>query len=182
MADESDVLLTEYEQVKKEQQGRIAHRDNLLYTTLAAMAAVGAAVISTHQIAVLLALPPVAVLLGWTYLSNDSKVTALGLYVRDQLAPRLAAVTSARGDLFGWEHANRAGRWRRYRKAMQLVVDLLVFSLAPIAALIVWWATTTTYTLGAVAVAEHILVAALTVFLAGPADLHTHHPAEGASA
>lgn len=170
------VLLTEYEQLKKEQVARINQRDNLIYTTLAAMAAVGYAVITGHQPGLMLALPPVCVLLGWTYIANDTKVSALGAYIRDDLGPRVGvAVGAPTVPPFGWEHANHADRWRRYRKAMQAVPDLLVFALAPIAALIVWWATTPTYAFGAVAVAEHILVATLVVFLVGPTERHTTH-------
>lgn len=172
MVTEEDTLVTMFEQIKREQQARIAHRDGLMYTTIAAMAAVGAAVVSSHQFALLMALPPVSVLLGWIYVANDSKVTQLGNYVRDDLSPRLTALIGADKPVFGWEHANRDDRWRRPRKIMQLVADLLAFTIAPTAALIVWWAVAP-HGLAVVAVLEHLLVLALAVFIIGEAELHT---------
>ncbi|WP_425443915.1 hypothetical protein [Streptomyces aidingensis] len=67
--------MLEYQAVKDEQRARIGFRDNLLYATLASMAAIIAvAVPSGERVPVLLLLPPVCVLLGWTYLVNDSNI------------------------------------------------------------------------------------------------------------
>src|SRR5688500_3373987 len=87
------MLLLEYERIKEEQKSRIAFRDNLLYATLATMAAVIAAVLQDGgRPTLLLLLPPVSLVLGWTYLVNDEKVSAIGQYIRTDLAPRLSAV------------------------------------------------------------------------------------------
>ncbi|WP_346777045.1 hypothetical protein [Streptomyces sp. HNM0575] len=92
------LLMLEYERVKGEQQARIGFRDNLLYATLASMAAVVTAVLQRDgQAALLLLLPPVSVLLGWTYLVNDEKISAIGRYVREELSPRLADLTREQG-------------------------------------------------------------------------------------
>ncbi len=92
---EGQLLLAEYQSVKDEQKARIGFRDNLLYVTLAVVAAVIAAAAQARQTSMLLALPPVCVVLGWTYLVNDEKISAIGRYVRGELTPRLAAVTGA---------------------------------------------------------------------------------------
>lgn len=96
------LLLAEYQSVKDEQKARIGFGDNLLYVTLAAVIAAAA---QAKQPSMLLALPPVCLVLGWTYLVNDEKISAIGLYVRDDLGPRLAALAAHGGGFttFGWE-------------------------------------------------------------------------------
>ncbi|MGW4951733.1 hypothetical protein [Streptomyces parvulus] len=135
------LLLAEYESVKSEQRARIGFRDNLLYVTLAVVAAVIAAAAPAKQPSMLLALPPVCVVLGWTYLVNDEKISAIGLYVRDDLGPRLAELASRGGGFttFGWEAHHRGDTRRRSRKATQAVIDLTAFCAVPLAALTVFW-------------------------------------------
>lgn len=135
------LLLAEYQTVKDEQKTRIGFRDNLLYVTLTVVAAVIAAAAQAKRTEMLLALPPVCVVLGWTYLVNDQKISAIGAYVRGELGPRLAAVASAEETaVFRWEVAHRADARRSSRKAVQCVVDLLAFCVVPLAALVVYWA------------------------------------------
>ncbi|MCI3273193.1 hypothetical protein [Streptomyces cylindrosporus] len=136
------LLLVEYQTVKDEQKARIGFRDNLLYVTLTVVAAVIAAAAQAKQASMLLALPPVCVVLGWTYLVNDQKISAIGAYVRGELAPKLAALAQPGGGLqaFGWETAHRGDARRGSRKAVQLAVDLLAFCGVPLAALVVFWA------------------------------------------
>ncbi|WP_251094988.1 hypothetical protein [Streptomyces sp. Caat 7-52] len=134
------LLLTEYQTVKDEQKTRIGFRDNLLYVTLTVVAAVIAAAAQAEQTAMLLALPPVCVVLGWTYLVNDQKISAIGAYVRGELGPRLAATAQAQGgDVFRWETAHRTDTRRVSRKVVQCVVDLLAFCVVPLSALVVYW-------------------------------------------
>ncbi|MFD7766239.1 hypothetical protein [Streptomyces sp. NPDC059787] len=136
------LLLAEYQTVKDEQKARIGFRDNLLYVTLAVVAAVIAAAAQAKQPSMLLALPPVCVVLGWTYLVNDEKISAIGRYVRDDLGPRLAAL-AANGSgftTFGWEAYHRSDTRRRSRKRIQTVIDLTAFCAVPLAALVVFWA------------------------------------------
>ncbi|MFF3936815.1 hypothetical protein [Streptomyces phaeofaciens] len=132
------LLLAEYQSVKDEQKARIGFRDNLLYVTLAVVAAVIAAAAQSGQPSMLLALPPVCVVLGWTYLVNDEKISAIGRYVRGELGPRLATVAGA-SEAFGWETFHRGDSRRVSRKIVQCVVDLLAFCLVPLAALVVYW-------------------------------------------
>ncbi|GHD40551.1 hypothetical protein [Streptomyces galbus] len=131
------LLLTEYERLKDEQRSRIAFRDNLVYAMLASAAAVlGAALRSGFEAGFLLLLPPVAILLGWTYLINDQKISAMGQYIRGTLAPRLAAAAGAGDEVFGWETAHRGDARRVWRKRMQLAADLIAFVLTPSAAIL----------------------------------------------
>lgn len=116
-----DVLLAEYAQLKAEQQSRIGTRDNLLYAAFTAAAAVIAGALSAGYWAVILAAPPAMLVLGWTYLSNDRKVTEIGRYVRLELAPRLG------NGAFAWEQDTEEPRARRTRKAWQLAADLTAF-------------------------------------------------------
>lgn len=136
------LLLTEYQTLKDEQKARIGFRDNLLYVTLAAVAAVIAAAAQAKQPQMLLALPPVCVVLGWTYLVNDEKISAIGDYVRNELGPRLAAAAGSSGTaevVFRWETAHRSDARRRSRKLIQCAVDQAAFCAVPLAALVVYW-------------------------------------------
>ena len=138
------LLLAEYQVVKDEQKARIGFRDNLLYVTLAAVAALVAAAAQTERASMLLALGPVCVVLGWTYLVNDEKISAIGAYVRGDLGPRLAELAApderAAPGAFGWETAHRGDARRRSRKAIQCLVDLVAFCVVPLAGLVVFWA------------------------------------------
>ena len=116
---EMTLLLSEYDQVKSEQRNRIQHRDGLVYTTLAALAAVVAATVSQHSAAILLLLPPVAIVLGWKYLSNDEKIGTASRYVRERLSPRVDEIVDVTGPVFGWESFHRAGVFRRVRRHVQ---------------------------------------------------------------
>jgi hypothetical protein len=136
-ADHVDILLLEYEQLKREQNSRIRVRDNLVYASLVAAAAVISAVLSSHDLRALLLLPPVALILGWTYLINDQKISAAGHYIRCALSPELAVLVD-RDSVFGWEEAHRGDRRRLSRKLMQLFVDLLAFCALPFTSLMVY--------------------------------------------
>ncbi|KAB8162220.1 hypothetical protein FH609_024455 [Streptomyces sp. 3MP-14] len=140
MIDGGQLLLTEYEHIKQEQRARIGFRDNLLYATLGTMAAVVASTLTGQgRIQLLLLMPPLSVILGWTYLVNDEKISAIGRYVRQELAPRLKELAPGEPEVFAWEKAHRTDERRRSRKAIQLAVDLLAFCAAPLAALVVYW-------------------------------------------
>jgi hypothetical protein len=138
-ANTGELLLTEYRAIKDEQRARIGFRDNLLYVTLAAVAAIVVATAQSRQRSMLLALPPVCVVLGWTYLMNDEKISAIGAYVRSRLGPRLAVLAGGES-IFGWEHEHRGGIRRKSRKVVQCIVDIGAFCVVPLAALTVFWA------------------------------------------
>ncbi len=136
-AGQVDVLRDELKVLKDEQRDRIRARDNLIYSVIVAIAAVAGGT-RLAGAAVPLLLPPIALALGWTYLVNDQKVTAIGRYLRTDLAPRLSALVGA--DVLRWETAHRSDHRRRQRKGIQLGVDLVVFVL-PAAAAIGWYWT-----------------------------------------
>lgn len=140
------ILMAEYDRIKEEQKQRIAVRDNLIYATLASLAAVIAAVLNAKGgTALLLLLPPVCVVLGWTYLVNDQKVSAAGRYVREWVRPRLTELAPGAGTVFAWEDFQRSDPRRRSRKLLQLAVDLTTFCVPGLAAVVVhivtgpWW-------------------------------------------
>lgn len=149
-----DVLLAEYDKVKTEQAQRIGVRDNLVYATLTA---IGAVLLGTQQTAagahLLLALPPICAILGWTHLANDRMITQIGSYLREVLAPALAETTGQ--PALGWEdYHRRPGRWRRRKRRVQLAADVGTFCVPGVAAVLIWCAVRWSPVLSAVAVAD----------------------------
>ncbi|MFI7322581.1 hypothetical protein [Streptomyces venezuelae] len=140
---ESKILLTEYDRLKEEQKTRIGFRDNLLYFTLAAATAVVAVTVQSGQSRLLLFVPAVCLILGWTYLVNDEKVSAISSYVRDQLGPRLGELASAHGTVFGWEVYHRSVAGRTMRKRLQTAVDLFAYLVLPMVCTIAFWCSPT---------------------------------------
>ncbi|MDQ0598828.1 hypothetical protein QF037_003173 [Streptomyces canus] len=144
MPDQHDVtvgqlLLAEYQTLKDEQKTRIGFRDNLLYVTLTVVAAVIAATAQAKRPDMLLALPPVCVVLGWTYLVNDEKISAIGRHIRHDVGPKLAQLARSE-HAFTWETVHRSDARRRQRKVIQCGIDLLAFCVVPLAGLTVYWA------------------------------------------
>lgn len=140
---ESRLLLAEYERIKEEQKTRIGFRDNLLYFTLAASTAVLAITVQSGQAQLLLVVPVICLVLGWTYLVNDEKISAVGCYIRDQLGPRLAELSGAHGAVFGWEIYHRNGAGRTVRKRLQTVVDLFTYLALPMICVAAFWCSPT---------------------------------------
>lgn len=136
---ESKILLAEYDCLKEEQRTRIGFRDNLLYVTLAATTAVVAVTVQSEQPRLLLSVPAICLILGWTYLVNDEKISAIGCYIREQLGPRLGELASAHSTVFGWEvyHRNVAGR--ALRKRLQTGVDLFTYLILPVVCTTAFW-------------------------------------------
>lgn len=173
MTDTGQLLLAEYEQIKQEQRARIGFRDNLIYATIGVKAAViGSTLARGVHLEMLLLLPPLSVLLGWTYLVNDEKISAIGRYIRNDLARRLQELTPERSEAFRWESAHRSDRRRISRKRFQLGVDLLMFSGSPLAALIVYWLSGPTHApLLLVSAAEAAMITTLAIQLVRYAEL-----------
>ncbi len=174
----AQILLAEYGHLKNEQNSRVGFRDNLLYATLVSMAAVVAAVLGANGNAtLLLLLPPVSVVLGWTYLANDQKISAIGRYIRLKLGPDLASLVDTSAPVFQWETEHRSDSRRRTRKILQLLVDQSVFCLSPLAALIIY-ATDGEHRipLVAVAVVEAVAVGVLSVQIIRYMDLRREEP------
>ncbi|MFF0888461.1 hypothetical protein [Streptomyces sp. NPDC003456] len=136
---ESKVLLAEYDRLKEEQKTRIGFRDNLLYFTLAAATAVVAITAQSGQSRLLLFVPAICLILGWTYLANDEKISAIGDYVRDRLGPRLGELASADGAVFGWEVYHRDVAGHTVRKRLQSAVDLFTYLVLPMVCTTAFW-------------------------------------------
>lgn len=125
-----DVFLAEYGQLKAEQAARIGFRDNLLYVTLGVFGGVASfAVSDADNVYAFLIIPWVCLILGWTYLVNDQKISALGEYIRHDLVERVQEQTGYANfeAIFGWEIDHRSDRRRRRRKLQQLVIDEITF-------------------------------------------------------
>jgi hypothetical protein len=136
----AEFLIEEYKKLKDEQHARIGVRDNLIYVTLASLAAVVAATFKADFRDVLLLLPPVCFVLGWTYLVNDQKVTAIGRHLRLVLIPQIQEALGAQAPILSWETQHRTDLRRRTRKLGQLVVDLLTFCVSGVTAILMYWA------------------------------------------
>jgi hypothetical protein len=164
------LLLQEYEKLKAEQLARINTRDNLIYVTLASFAA-GVAATLQAGVDFLLALPLLCVVLGWTYLANDQKISAIGRHIRTELAPRLETFLRTDIPLFTWETGHRSDRYRRLRKAGQLVVDLLTFCVPSLAAISAYWTIGSRGTLATIlAAVELVAVTILGIAIVASAD------------
>jgi len=132
-----NVLLTEYGKVKDEQIHRIGFRDNLLYVNLATVGGiVSLSVSNASNITALLLIPWASLILGWTYLVNDEKISALGRYVRSNLDERIRKeINSSEAQILGWEIQHRSDDRRRQRKILQLLIDEIAFCLSSLAAI-----------------------------------------------
>jgi hypothetical protein len=87
------VWLIEYDKLKVEQVQRIGFRDNLLYTTLGEFGAiVSFAVSNPANSYALLVIPWVCLVLGWTYVINDEKISAIGRYIRLTLVEKVVVL------------------------------------------------------------------------------------------
>lgn len=173
----STVILYEYEKLKDEQLQRISTRDNLVYATLASIGAVLFGVYQVGAIDLVLLLPPGCLALGWTYLVNDEKISAVGRYVRTELAPRLARCSEAGESVFGWEAFHRSDRRRRGRKLIQLAVDILIFCVPGVVAVGVRLAASgVTLLSGAIVAAEIAMILFLAQQIVVNADLTRDGP------
>ena len=102
-----DVYLAEYSKLKDEQAKRIGFRDNLLYVMMAVYGGIIAFALSKSNCYALLVLPWASLILGWTYLQNDEKVSAIGRYIRLELVRKIQEMGNCKDDesIFGWEIA-----------------------------------------------------------------------------
>jgi hypothetical protein len=171
---EIDVHLCEFEKCKVEQMARIAFRDNLVYVTLASYGAIIAFAAKDNHLA-LLVLPWVSLVLGWGYLVNDEKVSAIGRYIRIDLTNRVAPLINVQNpeEIFRWEVVHRSDPRRFRRKLQQLVIDMITFVLSGFAALAAFWILDpgTQCLLRAVAGVEALLLLVLGIEFFSYADL-----------
>jgi hypothetical protein len=135
------VYICEYEKLKQEQIARIGFRDNLIYATLIALTTVVSVVADdSARIPVLLVLPLVCITLGWTYLVNDEKISAIGRYIRITFSDKVRELIKSKDPLlFGWEMVHRSDNRRGSRKIIQFFVDEFVFVLPGVIAVLIFW-------------------------------------------
>ena len=142
-----EIYLQEYGKIKDEQAQRIGFRDNLLYVTLALYGTVLAFALGDKANPyALLVLPWVSLVLGWTYLVNDQKISAIGQYIRYTLVEKVSNLACREGtnneeieSIFGWEIAHRSDKRRKPRKIQQLIVDEIAFVVSGSVALRAFW-------------------------------------------
>jgi hypothetical protein len=103
---------------------------------------------------------------------NDQKVSAIGRYIRHGLAPRMADLVPDGVPIFGWEAVHRAEAGRRARKLMQLGVELLLFGMSGLTAIIAFLTIgPRTPLLIMLSVVELVVVVGLMIQFAVQADL-----------
>lgn len=137
-----EIIFKEYDKLKSEQAQRIGFRDNLLYVTLGLFGTViSFAVSNPSNYYALLVVPWVCLILGWTYVVNDEKISAIGRYIRYKLVDKVKEHTGYEDmeTLFGWEIAHRSDKHRKRRKIQQLIVDEITFVFSGIIALSAFW-------------------------------------------
>ncbi len=141
-----EVYLQEYSKLKDEQTQRIGFRDNLLYVILVVFGAVLSFALtnqskSPYAIYALLVLPWVCLILGWAYLVNDEKISAIGRYIRVKLVEKISehAGNTDIPSIFGWEIEHRSDKRRHRRKIKQLIVDEITFVFSGVSALLAFW-------------------------------------------
>lgn len=135
-----EIWLAEYNVLKAEQAQRIGFRDNMIYVTLGTFGAIlSFAIAEKINYHALLLIPWVCVILGWTYLVNDEKISAIGQYIREDLRAKIQGQLGESSGLFGWEGFHRGDRRRQRRKFEQLMIDLTTFIFSGMAALLFFW-------------------------------------------
>lgn len=137
-----EVYLQEYGKLKDEQNSRIGFRDNLLYVTLGLFGGIVSFALSkADNYYALLVLPWVCLILGWTYLINDEKISAIGRYLRLDLAEKIKKVMGEPNSaaVLGWEVAHRSDERRMHRKIEQLIIDEITFVISGAVAIAAFW-------------------------------------------
>ena len=138
-----NILLEEYKALKSEQLSRIKLRDTLIYISLGIFGAIFSYAMFSEgndKSIVLLMLPTVSLILAWTYVVNDEKISHIGKYVRHELAPKLRELVGKDDPIiFGWELYHRSDYKRLTRKTMQVAIDIIVFVLAPVASMYAYY-------------------------------------------
>ncbi len=138
-----EIALHEYDKLKLEQIRRIGFRDNLLYVCFGVYGALFFYAISgdtnhpNHHHYALLVQPWVCLVLGWTYLVNDEKISAIGQYIRLTLSEKISARSGE--EVFGWETEHRDDWLRVPRKYSQLFIDEMTFCGSGWLALMGFW-------------------------------------------
>jgi len=136
-----NLLVKEFEKLKDEQRARIDFRDKMIFVTLGAIGTVFSFVIEKPDyFKLLLVIPLICIILGWTYLINDEKISALGRYFRTDFINQFEKL-NGNTDLVlikNWEEFQRKDVRRRGRKKIQLLIDLFMFCISALSCLAVF--------------------------------------------
>jgi hypothetical protein len=139
-----EIYFQEYDKLKSEQSQRIGFRDNLIYVTLGLFGGIitSIALFKPANYYPLLVIPWVCLILGWTYVVNDEKISAIGRYIRLTLTEKIKEQTGHTDieSIFGWETDHRSDKRRKRRKIQQLIIDEITFVFSGIIAVICFWA------------------------------------------
>jgi hypothetical protein len=150
-------LIQEYEKLKDEQTSRIAFRDQMIYITLVAIGGVFSFVLEkTEYSTALLVLPFVCIVLGWSYIVNDEKISAIGRYCRTVLIPKIESIKESGGFnlIPSWEEFHRSDALRKERKVIQFIIDISLFCVSGIFSIAVFF-----YLIGDNYKINHIMIA-----------------------
>ncbi len=136
----TQVYLKEYEILKTEAISRAGIRDNLLYVVLIAYSGVISVVISGNPPQALLLLPIIGFALGWTFIINDEKISSMGKYIHFVLTEKIKeALHCDDSSIFAWETFHRSDKKRRGRKIVMLLVNVLLFVVSGLVAILTLW-------------------------------------------
>ena len=118
--------------------------------------------------------------MGWTYVVNDEKISAIGAHIRYTLEARISALIGGSADnqhLFAWETTHRSDPHRKSRKYLQLFIDEVAFVFSGLTALVVFWLLSTQISTLATLLSafEAILLIGLGIKIASYADLARGH-------
>lgn len=127
-----DAYTCEYSALKSEQLKRIEHRDQIVYLQIVVIGALLGLKSDFTESLVALVVPFPCIALGWIYLVNDQKISAIGQYIRTDLAKRYKdCVLDDRDDrddsIFNWESWNAKEAGRQFRKFVHLIINIFVF-------------------------------------------------------
>jgi hypothetical protein len=133
-----EVYKAEYDKLKTEQTQRIQFRDNLLMAHLTVVGAVVAYIIEKNDNPLIpyayLVIPWTSSILGWAYLNNDIIISSIRDYLRNTLTPRLTMLPPD-ALAFGWERHTLGQTSRKWRKPIQMIMDVTTFTIPAIGAL-----------------------------------------------
>lgn len=135
-----DLIFAEYNKIKDEQIARISYRDNMIYVNLAVLGSILSYGLSNVlNINALLVAPWSCLILGWLYLVNDEKVSAIGRYIRHDLTSIINKEFDIEDKyIFNWEITHRTDKRRVLRKINQLIIDEITFPISGIFTVIVY--------------------------------------------
>lgn len=163
---QDELIELEYTKLKEEQLARIGYRDNMIYLSLVAIGTVCSfAIADKSHYPAFLVLPWLNAILGWLYVVNDEKISAIGRYIRHELAARVEGSKETDMNLvFGWEIAHRSDARRVQRKVIQCAIDLLTFPLSGLLSIVAFFCLrgTASHLLSTLAVAEIVVMVILT--------------------